>query len=105
MKVEAFPYIDLEFTTGDSMAIILIFSRYCGTIPSVILLAVRYDRLFHLLIDKKMTNAQLAEKAQVSANIISRLKKDQYISMESIEKICNALNCGLDDIMEFVNDK
>lgn len=68
-------------------------------------MAVRYDRLFHLLIDKKMTNAQLAEKAQVSANIISRLKKDQYISMESIEKICNALNCGLDDIMEFVNDK
>lgn len=68
-------------------------------------MAVRYDRLFHLLIDKKMTNAQLAEKAQVSANIISRVKKDQYISMESIEKICNALNCGLDDIMEFVNDK
>ena len=68
-------------------------------------MAVRYDKLFHLLIDKKMTNAQLAEKAQVSANIISRLKKDQYISMESIEKICNALNCGLDDIMEFVNDK
>ena len=52
-----------------------------------------------------MTNAQLAEKAQVSANIISRLKKDQYISMESIEKLCNALNCGLDDIMEFVKDE
>lgn len=68
-------------------------------------LAVRYDKLFHLLIDKKMTNAQLAEKAQVSANIISRLKKDQYISMESIEKLCNALNCSLDDIMEFVEDK
>ncbi len=68
-------------------------------------MAVRYDRLFHLLIDKKMTNAQLAEKAQVSANIISRLKKDQYISMESIEKLCNALNCGLDDIMEFVKDE
>lgn len=68
-------------------------------------MAVRYDKLFHLLIDKKMTNAQLAEKAQVSANIISRLKKDQYISMESIEKLCNALNCSLDDIMEFVEDK
>ena len=71
----------------------------------MISLAVRYDRLFHLLIDKKMTNAQLAEKAQVSANIISRLKKDQYISMESIEKLCNALDCGLDDIMEFVKDE
>ncbi len=74
-------------------------------LAEVISLAVRYDRLFHLLIDKKMTNAQLAEKAQVSANIISRLKKDQYISMESIEKLCNALDCGLDDIMEFVKDE
>lgn len=68
-------------------------------------MAVRYDRLFHLLIDKKMTNAQLAEKAQVSANIISRLKKDQYISMESIEKLCGALECGIDDIMEFVKEE
>lgn len=68
-------------------------------------MAVKYDKLFHLLIDKKMTNAQLAEKAQVSANIIARLKKDQYISMESIEKLCNALNCDIDDIMEFVKDK
>ena len=68
-------------------------------------MAVRYDKLFHLLIDKKMTNAQLAEKAKVSANIISRLKKDQYISMESIEKLCTALNCSLDDIMEFVKDE
>lgn len=68
-------------------------------------MAVKYDKLFHLLIDKKMTNAQLAEKAQVSANIISRLKKDQYISMESIEKLCNALDCDIDNIMEFVKDK
>lgn len=68
-------------------------------------MAVRYDKLFHLLIDKKMTNAQLAEKAQVSANIISRLKKDQYISMESIEKLCDALNCGIGDIIEFVKEK
>ena len=67
--------------------------------------AVKYDKLFHLLIDKKITNAQLAEKAQVSANIITRLKKDQYISMESIEKLCNALDCNIDDIMEFVKEE
>lgn len=68
-------------------------------------MAVKYDRLFHMLIDKKMTNAQLAEKAGVSANIITRLKKDRYISMESIEKLCNALNCTLDEMMEFVKEK
>ena len=67
-------------------------------------MAVKYDKLFHLLIDKKITNAQLAEKAGVSANIITRLKRDQYISIESIEKLCNDLNCGVDDILEFVKE-
>ena len=42
-----------------------------------------------------------AEKAGVSANIITRLKRDQYVAMESIEKICHALNCGVDDILDF----
>lgn len=67
-------------------------------------MAVKYDKLFHLLIDRKMTNAQLAQKAGVSANIITRLKRDQYISMESIERLCIALGCGVDDILEFVED-
>lgn len=64
-------------------------------------MAVKYDKLFHLLIDRKITNAQLAKKAGVSANIITRLKRDQYISLESIERLCVALNCGVDDILEF----
>ena len=64
-------------------------------------MSVLYNRLFKLLIDRKMTNAQLAERAGFSANIITRLKKDEYISMESIEKICAALSCGVDDILEF----
>ena len=66
-------------------------------------MAVKYDKLFRLLIDKKITNAQLAEKAGVSANIITRLKRDQYISIESIEKLCKALDCGVDDILDFVD--
>lgn len=45
-------------------------------------MAVKYDKLFHLLIDRKITNVQLAQKAGVSANIITRLKRDPYISME-----------------------
>jgi len=69
------------------------------------LVAVKYDKLFHLLIDRKITNAQLAQRAGVSANIITRLKRDQYISMESIERLCVALNCGVDDILEFIPDK
>ena len=65
-------------------------------------MAVRYNRLFHMMIDREMTNAQLKEKAGFSANIITRLKKDEYISMESIEKICDIMDCGVDSILEFV---
>ena len=63
-------------------------------------MAVKYDRLFHLMID-----AQLAEKAGVSANIITRLKRNQYLSMETIERLCNTLNCGVDEILEFYSDE
>lgn len=63
------------------------------------------SKLFHLLIDKGMTNAELMEKARFSANIITRLKRDEYVSIESIEKICKALQCGVDDILEFVTNE
>lgn len=68
-------------------------------------MAVNYNRLFHLLIDRKMTNAQLAERAGVSANIITRLKRNQYLSMETIERLCVALDCGVDDILEFASNR
>lgn len=70
-------------------------------------MAICYDRLFHMMIDRKITNAQLKNMAGVSANIITRLKRNEYVSLESIEKICRTLNCSVDDILEFeyVNDK
>ncbi|MBS5592042.1 MAG: helix-turn-helix transcriptional regulator [Catenibacterium sp.] len=64
-------------------------------------MAVQYNKLFHILVDKKMTNSQLAEKAGISMNIITRLRQDKYVSMESIEKICFALDCKVDDVLEF----
>ncbi|MBR7797902.1 helix-turn-helix domain-containing protein [Agaribacter marinus] len=67
-------------------------------------MAVRYNKLFKLLIDKEMTNAELAEKAGISANIITRLKRNRYVSLESIEKICIVLNCGVDEILEFITE-
>ena len=65
-------------------------------------MAVRYDKLFHLMIDKRITNAQLKDKAGFSANIITRLKRNEYISIESVERICRVLECSVDDILEFV---
>ena len=52
--------------------------RRCG-------MAINYDKLFHMMIDRKITNIQLKDMAGVSANIITRLKRDEYISIESID--------------------
>ena len=68
-------------------------------------MAVSYKRLFHLMIDKGMTNAELIEKGGFSANIITRLKRDNYVALDSIEKICYALDCGVDDILAFIPDE
>ena len=68
-------------------------------------MAVSYKRFFHLLIDKGMTNGELIEKGGFSANIITRLKRDNYVALDSIEKICYALDCGVDDILEFIPDE
>lgn len=68
-------------------------------------MAICYDKLFHLMIDKKITNAQLKDMSGVSANIITRIKRDEYVSIESIEKICRALDCGVDDILEFIGEE
>lgn len=65
-------------------------------------MAVTYKKLFHLLIDREMTPAQLQKEAGYSANISTRLRRDHYVSLESMEKICRVLNCKVDDIIEFV---
>ena len=68
-------------------------------------MAVSYKKLFHMLIDRGMSAAQLQKEAGYSANISTRLRKDIYISLESVEKICNVLNCKVDDIVEFIPGK
>ncbi len=65
-------------------------------------MAVTYKKLFHLLIDRGITTTELTEKAGFSANILTRLRRNQYVSLDSIEKICLALDCKVDDILDFV---
>ena len=67
-------------------------------------MAVTYKKLFHLMIDEGISNAEHMERAGFSANIITKLKRDHYLSLDTIEKICQALNCGVDDILEFLPD-
>ena len=63
-------------------------------------MAVTYKKLLHLMIDQNMTNAQLAEKAGISLNIITRLKRDEYVSLETIEKICITLQAFINEVCQ-----
>ena len=67
-------------------------------------MAVTYKKLFHMLIDRNMTAAELQKETGYSANISTRMRRDEYVSLDSIEKICRVLNCKVDDIVEFLPD-
>ena len=59
-------------------------------------MAVNYSRLFHQLIDMGISNNQLADDTQISSNIITRLKQNEYVSLEAIEcalQLKKILNC------------
>ena len=59
-----------------------------------------YDKLWHLLIDKKMKKSELAEKAGVSPQSISKLNNGDNTSVEFLMKLCKVLNCDIGDIVE-----
>ena len=63
-------------------------------------MAVSYKKLFHILIDRNISNVKLQQMAGYSANITTRLKNNTYVSLETIERICSALYCQVDDILE-----
>lgn len=65
-------------------------------------MAVTYKKVFHLLVDRGISNSELQKMAGFSGNIMTRMKREQYISLESIEKVCLVLNCKVDDVLEFI---
>ena len=65
-------------------------------------MAVCYKRLLHLMIEKDVSNAELMRKANISANIISKIKNGQYMALDKVDSICMAMDCTPNDILEFV---
>ena len=68
-------------------------------------MAISYKKLFHMLIDRNMTAAELQKEAGYSTNISTRMRRDEYVSLESMEKIYRRLDCKVDDIVEFIPDE
>ena len=65
---------------------------------------ITYKRLFKLLIDKDMKKKDLCEIADISTTTVTKLKNNQNVNTEIIEKICSALDCDVEDIMEYERD-
>lgn len=64
-------------------------------------MAVNYDKLYRILDDRGIKESALSTYAGVSRNIVTRIRRNEYISMESLEKICYALNCKVGDVIDF----
>ena len=65
---------------------------------------ISYNKLWKMLIDKNMNKHDLKELAGVSSASIAKLGKGENITTDVLIKICEALNCHLEDIMESVDD-
>lgn len=63
-------------------------------------MAVSYKKLWKMLIDRDMKKKDLIELCDISKYTITRMNNGENINVETIAKICNALKCGFDDIME-----
>ena len=65
-------------------------------------MAVSYNRLWKLLIDKNMSVAEMRRAADIAPNTVTRMKKDQEVTMSVLEKICAVLDADFGDIVEYV---
>ena len=63
-------------------------------------MSVSYDKLWKLLIDKKMNRTELKNAAGISFNVLAKMGKGETVSMESMLKVCKALDCDISDVME-----
>lgn len=64
-------------------------------------MSVSYSKLWKLLVDKRMNKSQLRDAAGISTNAVAKLGRNETVSLETLEKICAALNCNIEDVMEF----
>ena len=67
-------------------------------------MAVSYNKLWKLLIDKNMKKKELGEAAGISNSLIAKLGKNENVTVDVLVRICSALGCGIDDIMEVIPD-
>lgn len=68
-------------------------------------MAISYNGLWKLLIDKKMKKMDLVDKVGLSSSTLAKMSKDEAVSLSVLEKICDALDCDFGDIINYEKKK
>jgi DNA (cytosine-5)-methyltransferase 1 len=68
-------------------------------------MAISYDGLWKKLIDKKMNKTQLRLATGISTSTLAKLAKQEPVTLETLEKICNVLDCNIGDVVEFIKNQ
>ena len=68
-------------------------------------MAISYNKLWKLLVDKKMSKADLRKAAGIAPNTMTRLRRDEEVTLTVLNKICRTLEVDIGDIMEFLPDE
>lgn len=68
-------------------------------------MAIKYNKLWKRLIDENMMKVDLRDQAGITTNALAKLGKNEHVSTQVLEKVCNVLHCEIQDIMEFVPDE
>ena len=66
-------------------------------------MAISYNKLWKLLVDRKMSKADLRKAAGIAPNTMTRLRRDEEVTLTVLNKICTTLNVDIGDVMEFVD--
>lgn len=65
-------------------------------------MTISYNKLWKLLVDKKMSKADLRKAAGIAPNTMTRLRRDEEVTLAVLNKICSTLNVDIGDVMEFM---
>lgn len=68
-------------------------------------MAISYNKLWKLLIDKKMSQAELRKAADIAPNTMTKLRRDEPVNMAILGRVCMVLECNIGDVMEFVPEE
>lgn len=68
-------------------------------------MSISYNKMWKLLVDKKMSKADLRKAAEIAPNTMTKLRRDGSVNLAILGRVCNVLNCDFGDIMEYIKDE